>query len=50
LTSTAALVTDDTFMGFKLEVDSIAQAIVEAKGQLHQVMEAKQEEDLWQWL
>ena len=47
-TSTTALVTDDTFMGFKLEVDLIAQAIAEAKEQLRQVIEVKQEEDL-QW-
>ena len=32
--STAALVTDNTFWGFKLEVNPIAQAIEEAKEQL----------------
>jgi len=50
LTSTATLITDDTFLGFELEVDSITQAIKEAKEQLHQVMEVKQEEDIWWWM
>ena len=50
LTSTAALVTNDTFLGFELEVNLIAQAVEEAKEQLRQVMEVKQEEDIWWWM
>jgi len=38
------------FMGFKLEVDSINQAIEEAKEQLHQVLEVKQEGDMHWWM
>ena len=48
--SNAALVTDDTFLGFEPEVNLIAQAATEAKEQLFQVMEVKQEEDIWQWM
>jgi len=29
------LITDDTFLGFEPEVDSIAQAVTEAMEQLH---------------
>jgi len=49
-TSTTVLITDDTFLGFEPEVDSIAQAVTEAMEQLHWVMEEKQEEDLQWWL
>ena len=48
--STAALITNNTFLGFKLEVDSTNQAVKEAKEQLHQALEVKQEEDMWWWM
>jgi len=38
------------FMGFELEVNSINQAIEEAKEQLHQALEMKQEEAMQQWM
>src|SRR5882724_10121432 len=50
LTSTTVLVTDNTFLGFEPEVNLFAQAIAEAKEQLHQAMEVKQEEGFWWWL
>jgi len=49
-TSTTELITDDTFLGFEPEVDSITLAIVQAQEQLYQVMEVKEAEDLWWWM
>jgi len=46
----AALTANDMFMGFELEVNSINQAIEEAKEQLHQALEMKQEEAMQQWM
>src|SRR5882724_12183627 len=48
--SNAAFATDDTFMGFELEIVDLNQAIEEAKEQLHQAMEVKEEEDIQQWM
>ena len=48
--STTALIANNTFQGFEPEVDSITQAITQAQEQLHQVMEAKEVEDLWWWM
>jgi len=48
--STADFATDDTFLGFKLEVIDSNKAIQKAKEQLHRVMEAKEEEDMKQWM
>ena len=33
-----------------MELDIIAQAIVQAQEQLCHVLEAKKQEDLWQWM
>ena len=48
--STTDFATNDTFLGFKLEVINPNQAVKKAKEQLHRAMEAKEEEDMQQWL
>ena len=50
LSSNAAFAADDTFMGFEPEIVNPNQAIEEAKEQLFRAMEAKEEEDIQQWM
>ena len=48
--STTDFATNDTFLGFELEVVSPNQAIKKAKEQLRWVMEVKEEEDMQWWM
>ena len=49
-TSTSAFLTDDTFMGFRSEVDLSFKNIFEVQDQLCRLLEVKQEEDMQQWM
>ena|SRR5882724_1008206 len=48
--TTSAFLTDDTFMGFGMEVDPTFEDIFEVQDQLCWLLEVKQEEDMWQWM
>ena len=48
--SNATFAINDTFMGFEPEIINPNQAIEEAKEQLLQAMEAKEEEDIRRWM
>jgi len=48
--STSVLLVDDTFMGFGSEVNPSFKNVFEVQDQLCQLLEIKQEEDMWQWM